>query len=134
MNYQDYIASIGATAAIYAPRSTALCQGQLVSIAQNKALFSLTGTTYGGDGISTFALPDLRGVVPIGTGPSPASGIDWSLGDDPLVLAETAWPQGWPEKAGAGQTPTTPTTSGPTGLALNWAITLYGYWPPRADW
>lgn len=50
----------------FAPRGWALCNGQLLSIAQNTALFSLLGTTYGGDGISTFALPDLRGRVPVG--------------------------------------------------------------------
>lgn len=54
----------------FAPRSWAFCEGQLLSISQNTALFSILGTTYGGDGKSTFALPDLRGRVPIqqGTG------------------------------------------------------------------
>jgi microcystin-dependent protein len=55
----------------FAPRGFMFCQGQLLSIAQNSALFSLLGTTYGGDGISTFALPDLRGRAPIGTGQGP---------------------------------------------------------------
>jgi microcystin-dependent protein len=49
----------------YPPRGWALCNGQLLSIAQNSALFSILGTSYGGDGQSTFALPDLRGRVPI---------------------------------------------------------------------
>lgn len=55
----------------FAPRGWAYCDGQLLSIAQNTALFSLLGTTYGGDGRTTFALPDLRGRAPIhaGTGP-----------------------------------------------------------------
>jgi len=55
----------------FAPRGWALCNGQLLAIAQNSALFSLIGTTYGGDGRTTFALPDLRGrsVVHAGTGP-----------------------------------------------------------------
>jgi microcystin-dependent protein len=55
----------------FAPRSWALCNGQILAIAQNQALFSLLGTTYGGDGRTTFALPDLRGRTPIheGTGP-----------------------------------------------------------------
>ena len=55
----------------FAPRGWALCDGQLLPIAQNTALFSLLGTTYGGDGRTTFALPDLRGRVAIhqGTGP-----------------------------------------------------------------
>ncbi|MGB8768707.1 MAG: tail fiber protein [Candidatus Korobacteraceae bacterium] len=55
----------------FAPQGWALCNGQLLSIQQNTALFSLLGTTYGGDGISTFALPDLRGRVPISAGQGP---------------------------------------------------------------
>ena len=55
----------------FAPRSWAFCDGQLLPIAQNQALFSILGTTYGGDGRTTFALPDLRGRAAIhpGTGP-----------------------------------------------------------------
>ena len=52
----------------FAPAGWALCEGQLLPIAQYTALFSLLGTTYGGDGITTFALPDLRGRVPISSG------------------------------------------------------------------
>ncbi|RYY32428.1 MAG: phage tail protein [Sphingobacteriaceae bacterium] len=55
----------------FAIRDWALCQGQILSIAQNTALFSLLGTTYGGNGQTTFALPDLRGRVPIGWGQGP---------------------------------------------------------------
>ncbi|WP_435262099.1 phage tail protein [Tenacibaculum sp. nBUS_03] len=55
----------------WAPRNWALCQGQLQSIAQNSALFSLIGTIYGGDGRTTFALPDLRGRAAIGSGQGP---------------------------------------------------------------
>jgi microcystin-dependent protein len=52
----------------FAIRGFALCNGQLIPISQNSALFSILGTTYGGDGQTTFALPDLRGRVPIHTG------------------------------------------------------------------
>ena len=52
----------------YAPAGWAICDGTLLSISQNTALFSILGTTYGGDGKSTFGLPDMRGRVPIGTG------------------------------------------------------------------
>lgn len=55
----------------YIPQGWAQCNGQLLSIAQNSALFSLLGTTYGGDGISTFALPDLRGRVALNQGEGP---------------------------------------------------------------
>lgn len=52
----------------FAPRGWALCNGQILPIAQNTALFSLLGTTYGGNGQTTFGLPDLRGRVPISSG------------------------------------------------------------------
>jgi len=55
----------------FAPQGWALCNGQLLPINQNQALFSLLGTTYGGDGKTTFALPDLRSRVPVGQGQGP---------------------------------------------------------------
>ncbi|MCF3111450.1 tail fiber protein [Niabella sp. CC-SYL272] len=54
----------------FAPRGWAFCQGQTMSIAQNQALFALLGTYYGGNGVNTFNLPDLRGRVPIHSGMS----------------------------------------------------------------
>lgn len=64
----------------FAPKYYMLCNGQLLSIAQNTALFSLLGTTYGGDGVNTFALPNLNGRVPIGQGQSPGT-RNYSLGE-----------------------------------------------------
>ena len=55
----------------FAPRGWAFCHGQVLSIAQNTALFALIGTTYGGNGTVTFALPDLRGRVPVSAGQGP---------------------------------------------------------------
>jgi microcystin-dependent protein len=55
----------------FAPKGWAFCNGQLMPISQNTALFSLLGTTYGGDGKSTFALPNLQGQAPIGQGQGP---------------------------------------------------------------
>lgn len=55
----------------FAPRAWAFCNGQLLAISQNQALFSILGTTYGGDGRTTFALPDLRGRAPISAGTGP---------------------------------------------------------------
>ncbi len=55
----------------FAPRGWALCNGQLLPISQNSALFSILGTTYGGDGRTTFALPDLRGRIPMHEGNGP---------------------------------------------------------------
>jgi len=66
-----FVGEIRVFAGNFAPRNWALCNGQLLPIAQNTALFSLLGTTYGGDGRSTFALPDLRGSAPLGFGQGP---------------------------------------------------------------
>jgi microcystin-dependent protein len=63
-----FVAEIRIFAFNFAPTGWALCNGQLLPISQNTALFSLLGTTYGGDGKSTFALPDLTGCVPIHAG------------------------------------------------------------------
>jgi microcystin-dependent protein len=62
------MAEIRMFAGNFAPRAWFFCQGQLISIAQNTALFSLLGTTYGGDGQVTFGIPDFRGRVAVGTG------------------------------------------------------------------
>ena len=66
-----YIGEIMLFAGNYAPDGWAFCNGQMLPIAQNSALFSLLGTTYGGDGQVTFGLPDLRGRTPIHFGQSP---------------------------------------------------------------
>jgi len=65
---EPFIGEIRLFAGNFAPRGWALCAGRIMSIAQNTALFSLLGTSYGGDGLTTFALPDLQGRVPIGGG------------------------------------------------------------------
>ncbi len=65
-----YIGQILLTGFNFAPKGFALCNGQILPIAQNQALFSLLGTTYGGNGTTNFALPDLRGRTPTGFGPS----------------------------------------------------------------
>ena len=59
----------------FAPRGWAFCNGQLLAISSNTALFSLLGTTYGGDGRTTFGLPDLRGRVPMHSGNSAGPGL-----------------------------------------------------------
>ncbi|NJL76835.1 MAG: phage tail protein [Saprospiraceae bacterium] len=77
-----FIAEIIMFAGNFAPRGWAFCEGQILSIASNTALFSLVGTTYGGDGRTTFALPDLRGRVAIHPGQGP--------GLSPYVLGQAA--------------------------------------------
>lgn len=68
---EPFIGQLSVFAGTFAPRGWALCDGQLLAISQNQALFSLIGTIYGGDGRTTFALPDLRGRVVIGPGQGP---------------------------------------------------------------
>lgn len=65
---EPFIGQISVVSFAFAPKGWALCNGQLLAISQNQALFALLGTTYGGDGRTTFALPNLQGRVPIANG------------------------------------------------------------------
>jgi len=79
----------------FAPRGWAFCDGQLMPISQNTALFSLLGTTYGGDGKSTFALPNLRGRSPLQHGQGPGLSMRWlgeSGGTAEVTLTTTQVP------------------------------------------
>ncbi|MCA9949517.1 MAG: phage tail protein [Anaerolineales bacterium] len=67
---EPFLAEIRMVGFNFAPRGWAFCDGQILPIMQNQSLYSLLGTTYGGDGRTSFALPDLRGRVPIHTGGS----------------------------------------------------------------
>lgn len=71
MTADPFIGQIIMFGGSFAPRGWALCDGQLLAISQNTALFSILGTTYGGDGRTTFGLPDLRGRVPMHPGNGP---------------------------------------------------------------
>jgi microcystin-dependent protein len=79
---QPYIAEIKMFGGNFAPNGYALCNGQIIAISQNTTLFSLLGTTYGGNGTSTFALPNMQGRAPVHQG----SGA----GIDPVDLGEMA--------------------------------------------
>jgi microcystin-dependent protein len=68
---EPFVGEIRMFGGSFAPRSWALCDGQLLAVNQNDALFSLLGTTYGGDGRTTFGLPDLRGRIPLHAGSGP---------------------------------------------------------------
>ena len=69
---EPFIGQISIFAGNFPPQGWARCDGQILSIAQNTALFSILGTIYGGDGTSNFALPNLRGRAPVGAGQGPA--------------------------------------------------------------
>lgn len=93
----------------FAPRGWAQCQGQLMPISQNTALFSLLGTQFGGDGKSTFGLPNLQGQIPVSQGQGPGLS-DYVMGEMSgsesvsLTLAEIpSHPHTLPADAGAGR-------------------------------
>jgi len=116
-----YLGEIRMFAGTFAPVGWAFCDGSLVDIAQNDALFTLIGTTYGGDGVNTFALPDLRGRVPIhqgqGPGLSPRT-IGERAGTESVTLTTTQLP-GHTHAVLAALVPAT--TGSPAGAT--WAAT-----------
>jgi microcystin-dependent protein len=80
MSTEPFIGEVKLLGFQFPPRGYALCQGQSMSIAEYSALFALIGTTYGGNGVTTFNLPDLQGRVPIGQGAGPGL-PDYSMGE-----------------------------------------------------
>jgi microcystin-dependent protein len=76
---QPYIGEIRMVGFNFAPVGWAFCDGSLIPISENDALFNLIGTTYGGDGQNTFALPDLRSRIPVHMG-TDRQGTNWALG------------------------------------------------------
>jgi len=92
---EPFIAEIRIFAGNFAPRSWAFCDGQLLPISQNTALFSLIGTTYGGDGRSTTALPNLQGRAPMHPGRGPgltARRLGERVGVETVTLTEAQIP------------------------------------------
>lgn len=80
MSTNFYLGQITMAGYNFAPRGFALCNGQLLPISQNQALFSLLGLAYGGNGTTNFALPNMQGRVPVGQGPSSGSGQNYPIG------------------------------------------------------
>lgn len=93
---EPFLAEVRMVGFNFAPRGWAFCDGQILPINQNQSLFSLLGTTYGGDGRTSFALPDLRGRTPIHVGQS-SVGTNHSLGqrsgEETHTLAANEIPQ-----------------------------------------
>lgn len=86
---EPFVGEIRMFAGNFAPRGWSFCDGQLLGVSQNDALFSLLGTIYGGDGRTTFGLPDLRGRVPIHAGDGPGltpRAIGAKFGDEKVTL------------------------------------------------
>jgi microcystin-dependent protein len=122
------IAEVRLFAGNFAPRGWHFCDGTQISIAENDALFALIGTTYGGDGVQTFNLPDLRGRIPVGTGQGgglPNVVLGQSSGSESVTMSTSQMPGhnhlgtatiATPALAGAG-TVGTPSGSILAGLA-----------------
>ena len=90
-----FVAEIRILPGNFAPKGWALCNGQLMPISQNTALFSLLGTTYGGDGKSTFALPNLQGSAPMQQGQGPGLSLrdlGETGGEQSVTLLQTEMP------------------------------------------
>lgn len=115
---EGIIGEIRMFAGNFAPRGWMFCNGQLLSIAQNTALFSILGTTYGGNGQTTFALPDLRGRTPMGSG--------HGLGLPDVTLGELG------NEATHKHQSTENTSDRPvTYLSVNFIICMEGIYPSR---
>src|SRR5215813_1639247 len=90
-----FVAEIRIFTGGFAPKGWALCDGQLMPISQNTALFSLLGTTYGGDGKSNFALPNLQGCTPMQAGQGPGLSLrdlGETSGEQTVTLLQTEMP------------------------------------------
>jgi microcystin-dependent protein len=83
---QPFIGEVRMVGFNFAPAGWALCQGQLLAISQNQTLFQILGTTYGGDGINTFGLPNLSGRVPVHPGGSLGTTLGQAGGLESVVL------------------------------------------------
>lgn len=112
----------------FAPKGWALCNGQLLPINQNQALFSLLGTTYGGDGRVNFALPDLRGRVPIHAGSGHTLGERAGEAAHTVTISELPTHPHTPSATGNQASTNTPANN--LVLAASTASQLYG---PPAD-
>lgn len=151
-----FLAEIRLFAGNFAPRGWAFCNGQILPISQNTALFALIGTYYGGDGKTTFALPDLRDRVPIHQGQGPglsvrslgevggAGSVQLTLAELPAHVHPASDLPATTNRAtdavpAAGGRYTTATPTGPAAahnnrppfLGLAYIIALQGIFPPR---
>lgn len=120
----------------FAPRSWAFCDGQLLPISQYTALFSLLGTMYGGDGRTTFGLPDLRGRVPIhkGSGPGLSTRTQGSKGGGENNFHNFLPVKGDAVASGPNNATTgvSPENNMQPFLCLNFIIALQGIYPSRS--
>jgi microcystin-dependent protein len=129
---QPYVGEIRMFGGNFAPVGWGICDGSLQSIAENDTLFNLIGTTYGGDGQTTFALPDLRSRVPVHLGS--LSGFTYQLGEPGGVEAVTVNSSQLPShNHAAGCTDAAGNSATPSGSipAVNTTALAYGAIPPQ---
>lgn len=110
---EPFLAEITIVAFNFAPRGFALCDGQILPINQNQSLFSLLGTTYGGDGRTTFALPELRGRTPVH--PDGGIGLGQKGGEEGHTLTEAEIP---PHTHAVNASNSRASSTNPTGNVL----------------
>lgn len=92
---QPYLGEIRMFAGTFSPKNNAFCAGQVLNIQQNSALFSLIGTYFGGNGTTTFGLPDMRGRIPVGQGQGPGLSnynIGEAIGSESITLSLSEMP------------------------------------------
>jgi microcystin-dependent protein len=121
---EPFLSEIRIMSFVFAPKGWALCNGQLLPINQNQALFSLLGTTFGGDGRVNFALPDLRGQVPIHVGDGHTLGERGGEQAHTLSIAELPVHQHVLQASSGVASTNVPSAS--LGLAQSTASQLYG--------
>ena len=127
-----YVGEIRMFGGNFAPAGWAFCSGQLMPISENETLFQLIGTTYGGDGQSTFALPDLQGRIPLHMGTA-SSGTTYQIGEKAGVETVTLTTQQIPGHNHAFLASTdTGQTGAPAGqvVASSTQVKLYSQFPP----
>jgi microcystin-dependent protein len=121
---EPFLAEVRMVGFNFAPRGWALCDGQILPINQNQSLYSLLGTTYGGDGRTSFALPDLRGRAPIHVGAS--NGNSHQLGSKSGAENETLSAPQMPQHTHAASASNNDaTTVAATGAVLARALNVY---------
>jgi microcystin-dependent protein len=126
-----FVAEVRIVGFNFAPRGWAFCDGQILPISQNTALFSLLGTNYGGDGKSTFALPNLQGSAALGSGQSSASGTQYFIGESSGVPAVTLLQSEMPVHSHSLNISTQPAVVRQPGGQLTAVATGVGFYGPN---
>ncbi len=121
---EPFLAEVRMVGFNFAPRGWAFCDGQILPINQNQSLFSLLGTTYGGDGRSSFALPELRGRTPMHVGDAPFTILGGKAGEENHSLVDGEMPRHRHQPRCSQQT--TGASSDPTGNLWSPVTTTVG--------